>query len=651
MLNRGLAEPLSAATLETLQARARASRRSVLTATTLAASGHPGGSFSSMEIYTLLYSLARLRPSEPRWADRDRIVISHGHTSPGAYVALACAGFLDVEQVEAHFRQAGSPFEGHVERSVPGIEWSTGNLGQGLSAGVGLALGAKMTGADWHTYVAMSDGEQMKGQVGEARRLGAMRELDNVTAVVDWNGVQISGHTAEVMGVSIKANWEADGWSTYECDGHDLVALHEALSAAVTDGVPSVVLARTVIGKQISFMEDEPEFHGRGLTAREYEQAMAELGADTSALKRAQSAREAAVTVPVMPHETPVVPLDPGSARTYDVGEKTDNRSAWGNALLDIARANPAASIAVLDCDLAQSVKTEKFAQEFPASFIECGVGEHNAAAVAGALSTVPGVVAFWADFGVFGIDEVYNQQRLNDINGAALKLVVTHCGLDVGEDGKTHQCLDYVGALRDFFGWKILVPADANQTDRAVRAMVALPGNVCMAMGRSKLAVITDEAGEPLFGGGYSFRYGDLVWARSGSDACLFTMGTVAGAAVEAADRLRAEGIGVSVGITASPLALDDTAMERAAGCSVVITAEDHGVRTGLGASVSEWLSARAEATPLVRLGVHAYQSSGAASDLLSRAGLDATGIAASVRAAIEGRPVETPSELPPRA
>ena len=140
MFNQGLTTPLSDDDLAELARRAHAARGTVLTATTLAGSGHPGGSLSSMEIYTLLYSCAQLRPAEPRWAERDRIVVSHGHTSPGVYSALAQAGFFDAEQVAAHFRQAGSVFEGHVERSVPGVEWSTGNLGQGLSAGVGLAL-------------------------------------------------------------------------------------------------------------------------------------------------------------------------------------------------------------------------------------------------------------------------------------------------------------------------------------------------------------------------------------------------------------------------------------------------------------------------------------------------------------------------------
>ena len=224
MFNQGLLTPLAADEIAELVRRARAARGTVLTATTLAASGHPGGSFSSMEMFTLLFSCARLRPAEPRWDTRDRIVVSHGHTSPGVYSAMAEAGFFDAEQVAAHFRQAGSVFEGHVERSVPGVEWSTGNLGQGLSAGVGLALGARLTSADWHTFVAMSDGEQQKGQVGEARRLAAKYGLGNVTAIVDWNRVQISGHTDEIMPVPLPADWAADGWRVIECDGHDIAS-------------------------------------------------------------------------------------------------------------------------------------------------------------------------------------------------------------------------------------------------------------------------------------------------------------------------------------------------------------------------------------------------------------------------------------------
>lgn len=498
---------------------------------------------------------------------------------------------------------------------------------------MGLALGARLTAAEWHTFVAMSDGEQQKGQVGEARRLAVKQGLGNLTAVVDWNGVQISGFTRDVMPVPVAEDWKADGWHVIECDGHDLRALHQALAEAVTHGAPTAVLAHTIIGKGVEFMENVAEFHGRGLTAEEYARAMAELGFDPAELDAARARRSQPCTVAPLPHITPAVGVDPGAARQHGVGEKADARGAWGAALADVALANPALSMVVFDCDLATSVKTDAFAKLRPESFIQCGVGEHNVATASGALSTVPGALSVWSDFGVFGLDEVYNQQRLNDINGAALKLGLTHCGLDVGEDGKTHQCIDYIGTLRNFFGWELIVPADANQTDRAVRCALGMQGNVAIAMGRSKLPIILDADGAPLFGERYEFEYGEIVWAREGDDACVLTLGTVAGAVVSAADQLARDGIEIEVGIVACPLELDEAAVRYAAEAPLLVTVEDHHVDSGLGASVALLLAASGHAASLVRIGVDAYQSSGASADILARACLDEASIAQRIR------------------
>jgi transketolase len=629
---------LEPAAAEELRARARFLRGAVLTMTTLAASGHPGGSMSSMELLMTVYRSARLRPEDPEWADRDRVVVSHGHTSPGVYCALADAGFFPLEDVVAHFRQAGSPFEGHVERSVPGVEWSTGNLGQGLSAGVGMALAARLSGRRWHTFVAMSDGEQMKGQAGEARRLAARQGIAGLTAVVDLNGVQISGHTKDVMPVDVAACFAADGWRVLECDGHDVVALHEAVAEAVAyPNGPCAVLAHTIIGKGVSFMEDDPEYHGRGLTPEEYVRAMLELGLDASWLDRAREERSRPCSTAPVELAAPACLSSTGTPRTYGPDVRADDRSAWGAALVDLAEAAGSAPVAVLDCDLAESVKTKELAVARPDSFIECGVGEHNAATVAGALS-VSGVATFWADFGVFGCDEAYNQHRLNDINGAGVKLVLTHCGLDVGEDGKTHQCLDYVGAFRNLFGWRVVVPADPNQTDRCVREAATVPGNVALCMGRSKLPILVGESGRPFFAGDYAFRWGRVDWLRRGSDATVLAMGTVVAAALASADVLVSEGVRVSVGAVSCPLELDAGDMEDALAAPVVFTVEDHGARTGLGASVAEWLALHGRHTRLVRLGVDGYASSGASKDLLHAAGLDAEGITARIRGILGG-------------
>ncbi|MDO8950173.1 MAG: transketolase [Actinomycetota bacterium] len=636
MFKRGfIPSGLDAATVLELQDRARRGRGAILSMTSLAASGHPGGSFSSLEIYLLLWHFANVDPTRPRMPGRDRIVVSHGHTSPGVYVSLADTGFFPVDDAVAHFRQAGSPFEGHVEREVPGVEWGTGNLGQGLSAGVGFAIGARFSGLGWRTFVVMSDGEQHKGQVAEARRLAVRQGLTNLTAVVDLNGIQISGRTADVMPVDVAADYRADGWNVIEVDGHDILALYRAIAEAVAEtSAPTAVIAQTIIGKGVSFMEGKAEYHGRALTDDEYVRAMAELGCEPDLerlrLERSLPAETAHLTI-----GPPALVLAPTLPRTYSREKDTDCRSAWGSALVDIANENPDTPIAVLDCDLAVSVKTDAFAATRPAGFVQCGVGEHNAATVGGALSTCD-VLTFWSDFGVFGVDEVYNQQRLNDINQANLKVVVTHCGLDVGEDGKTHQCLDYVGAFRSFFGWRVIVPADPNQMDRAVRTAAAMSGNVAIAMGRSKLPVLLTPEGESLFGGDYAFRYGSITWAREGTDGTILVMGTPAGAAVEAADMHATEGLRIGVAVVACPLDLDDAAMSVAASGGVIVCVEDHTPRTGLFASVAQWVASSSRAVRVVPHGVDAYRSSGAATDLYAAAGLDAPGIADAVRRAI---------------
>ncbi len=208
----------------------------------------------------------------------------------------------------------------------------------------------------------------------------------------------------------------------------------------------------------------------------------------------------------------------------------------------------------VFDCDLAGSVKTGDFAKNCPDWFIQAGIQEHSTATAAGAASTA-GVVSLWADFGVFGLSETYNQQRLNDINSASIKTVLTHVGLDVGEDGKTHQALDYVGLLRNCFGWRLVVPADPNQTDRAVRWALGEPGCICLAMGRSKLGVVMNEEGEPLFAGSYTFRYGRADLLREGKNGTIFALGAMAERALKARQILLDEkGVEIAVYSVSSP-------------------------------------------------------------------------------------------------
>ncbi|HAA82895.1 MAG: Transketolase domain protein, partial [Thermotoga petrophila] len=203
-------EKLPESELKELKELGRLCRGDILKMTYIADSGHPGGSMSSIDLYLTVFKYAKLRPVDD--PARDRIVISHGHTSPGVYAAMARLGFVELDEVLTGFRHHASVFEGHVTRGVGIIDWTTGNLGQGLSAGLGFALASRFTGKDYHVFVLMSDAEQAKGQVAEARRVAKKYGVTNLTVIIDYNDAQISGRARDVMPVNIKENYLADGW-------------------------------------------------------------------------------------------------------------------------------------------------------------------------------------------------------------------------------------------------------------------------------------------------------------------------------------------------------------------------------------------------------------------------------------------------------
>jgi Transketolase len=605
---------------------ARHCRAWAVTMTTVANSGHPAGSLSSMEMFLLAYAVADVNPENYRGLDRDFVVISHGHTSPGAYAALAAHGFIEPDEIMAHFRQAGSPFQGHVERQVPGIDWGSGNLGQGLSAGVGYAMACRARGSARNVFVLMSDGEQVKGQIAEARRMAVKEKLDNLMVLVDYNHIQISGRIEEIMRADLAALWKADGWAVLECNGQDPAGLYEAMARARKNGKPSVIFCHNIMGNGVSFMENVPDYHGKAATGQAYEKAMEELGFSSSVGDKAKERRSSELPKGREHPGNGMLCLETGTPRQYGTDAKTDNRSAFGNALEDVGKLNygePGRTpLLVFDCDLAGSVKTDGFARSCPEWFKEMGIQEHSTATVAGAASC-GGVVSLWADFGVFGLDEVYNQHRLNDINGSNLKVVLTHVGLDVGEDGMTHQCIDYAGLLRNTFGWKLVVPADPNQTDRATRWAIGTPGNICLAMGRSKLPVLTDEDGQPLFGEGYVFRYGKADVLREGTDGTILCMGQMAHRAMCAWETLVKQGVRPRLLHVSCPLETDEGAIEAAVRTGAILTYEDHHFRTGLAANVAMRLVERGESVRFCALGVRRYGDSGASDEVISRMGL----------------------------
>ncbi len=634
-------ETMDEASIKKLAALARLARGDILKMTTLAGSGHPGGSMSSIDFYLVLYSYANIDPKHPDDPDRDRIIISHGHTSPGVYAALGRTGFFPIETAIVNFRKAGSPFEGHVEKGIPGLEWNTGNLGQGLSAGCGFALGAKVLMKDFHVFVAMGCGEQQKGQISEARRFAIKYGLDNLTVIIDYNKRQISGITGEIMPQNIAKNFESDGWRVLEIDGHQFQEIYSAFREGLFSKYPTAIIAHTVMGKGVSFMEGKEDFHGRALNMDEYQKAIQELGVEDD-LDHYRQRREGN-TLPYEGRKYSIPPLhiQPGTPRDYGKDVKTDNRSAFGNALVDLAKANLCQDgtlpIVVFDCDLAPSTKTTAFAKQFPNHFFQGGIQEHHTATLAGAISTL-GLLSFFADFGVFGIDETYNQHRLNDINETNLKLICTHNGLDVGEDGKTHQCIDYIGIMRNLFGYRIIIPADPNQTDRVIRYIAKAEGNFLIAMGRSPIPTILTEDGIPYFATPYEFQYGKADLIRNGDQASIVTTGSMVFRAVEAWRKLKEKGVEVQVLNISCLSDLDLDAILKAAHTGRLITYEDHHVQTGLGSLIANVIAEHGLPVRLRKLGITRYGSSGKPEDLYRMQGLDVDSLVNVVMEEVEG-------------
>jgi len=270
----------SSASEAEMKAIAKRLRRHIITMTGKAGSGHPGGSLSAVEILTTLYfRVLRHKPLAPQWTNRDRFILSKGHAAPLLYATLAECGYFPIDELLT-LRQMDSRLQGHTDRTLtPGVEMSAGALGQGLSFAIGVALAGRLNSKDYRVYVLLGDGECDEGQVWEAAMAAAHFKVDNLVAIVDNNGQQIDGWNRDVMNLDpFPSKWQAFGWHVIEVDGHDFTQLTQAFNQAkLVKGQPTVIIAHTIKGKGVSFMENNPDFHGKAPTAGEVKLALKEL--------------------------------------------------------------------------------------------------------------------------------------------------------------------------------------------------------------------------------------------------------------------------------------------------------------------------------------------------------------------------------------
>jgi transketolase len=264
-----------------LQAIARTVRRDIINMITAAKSGHPGGSLSAVEILvTLYYDVMNHDPANPSWPQRDRFILSKGHACPVLYSVMAECGYTPKDQLNT-LRQMGSIYQGHPDvRFIPSLEASTGSLGEGISIGLGMALAAKLDQSPTRVYVVIGDGESQEGQIWEAAMFGAFHKVDNICVIVDYNHIQLDGFVKDIMDLEpLTDKWKAFGWHAIDVDGHNFPALQAAFAEAQnTKGKPTVLIAHTIKGKGVSFMENNPKYHGVAPTEKERELALQEIG-------------------------------------------------------------------------------------------------------------------------------------------------------------------------------------------------------------------------------------------------------------------------------------------------------------------------------------------------------------------------------------
>lgn len=624
---------MSITQVQLAQIFAQSCRKTILQMTANAGSGHPGGSLSSIDYLSALYTSVIAQTGEP-------VFISNGHISPAVYSVLAEMGWVSKKEVIDGFRKKDSKFEGHVTRQVPGIWYGTGPLGIGLSVACGVALGYKLKKNKRTVYAIIGDGEGNEGQIYEAMNFAHKFGLDNLVVAMDYNRVQLSDKTATIMPYNPVEIFKAGGWNVLEINGHNYDDIFEALDIArEKNGSPTFICAETIMGKGVDFMEAEgiqykATWHGKAPMPEQIIHAVEQLQLSADEEKILKNFRKKIkVTPPVFK------PIDfasknsirSGKPKVYTGDVLTDCRSAYGAALVDLATLNK--EVVALTADLAGSVKTDGVQKKFPLRHIECGVAEQCMISVSAGLE-IAGFVPFCSTFGVFMTSRAKDQARVNDINKTNVKMVATHCGLSVGEDGPTHQAIDDSGSVVGFFNTMQLEPADPNHCDRLVRFIASHAGNAYLRMGRHTIPVLTRDNGKPFFDARYEYYYGRTDVLRTGTSVTIVALGGCVIEAFHAWEVLKTAGISVEVVVASSIKAFDHTVFDSIKKTKKVLTVEDHNPYSGLGGMLArELLTHGISVERYEMLGVTNYQLSGTAEELYRGAGIDADTILAKVK------------------
>jgi transketolase len=469
-----------------------------------AGSGHPGGSLSCMDIVANLFMHTMNHdPKNPKWADRDRLFFSAGHKAPALYVGLARAGYFPLEDVVT-LRKVDSPFQGHPHwLKLTGVEMSSGSLGQGLGISVGDALAARLDDRKYRVYCLMGDGEQQEGSVWEAAMAAGQFKLDNLCAIVDKNGLQIDGQVSQVMDVDpLGDKYRAFNWNVIEIDGHNPQAIHDAFELAKTvKGKPSVIIARTVKGKGVSFMENAAGWHGKSPKPEELEKALAELKVPSLTKEKVaallkKAADYAAGITKRIEAQMPTFKKNYWWNTAANMKSKMDpTRAGFGRGL---AEAGSDERVVCLHADISDSIKITDFEKADPKRqrrVFSVGIAEQNMMQVGAGLAK-EGKIAVTGTYGVFAAGRPWDQIRTTICYGNLnVKIVGAHGGISVGPDGATHQALEEISLMTVLPNMNMVCPADAVEAKKATLVgLLEIDGPVYIRLARESTPVVSDE-------------------------------------------------------------------------------------------------------------------------------------------------------------
>lgn len=590
--------------------------------TSEAGSGHPSTCCSAADIVAaLFFEEMRYQPSAPANPDNDRFVLSKGHAAPLLYAAWSAAGIITDKDVMS-LRRLDSDFEGHPTPRLPWVDVATGSLGQGLAAGVGIALNARRIKSDYRTYVLLGDGECAEGSVWEAADVAAHERLDNLCAIVDVNALGQSQATQFQHNMeALAARWRAFGWYVVIVDGHSLPSILAAFDEARgTKGRPTMILAKTFKGKGISFMEDKPGWHGKAVKKGE------ELNAAIAELEKQFVANADPKPEPKAPHSVARPAAAPGTVGTpaYKLGDLVATREAYGAALAKLGVTDE--RVVALDADVKNSTFSDKFEAKCPERFYQNFIAEQVMVGAAMGLAA-RGAIPFPSTFAAF-LTRAADFIRMAAISGVNVKLAGSHAGVSIGEDGPSQMALEDLAMFRAQPNFAVLYPCDAVSTERLIEGMAYHKGPAYMRTSRPKTPVI--------YGPDETFPIGGLkVLRQSASDvATVIGAGVTVFEALKAHDELKAAGVQIRVVDLYSLQPIDAAGLIACARASQgrLITVEDHYATGGIGDAVAAAVAG--EGVTVTRIAVREIPRSGTPDELLDRFGISAKQIVAAVRA-----------------